>query len=86
MSTVMTTPAHRLRELSRHTTRKCILRMLNPEEHEMTDPKKCAHSACSCIAPDHHKYCSQTCQDAKSLTELVCQCDHPACSSEALKA
>jgi hypothetical protein len=51
----------------------------------MTATNKCAHAVCSCIAPENHKYCSQTCQDAKSVTELVCQCDHPACSSEALK-
>jgi metallothionein len=51
----------------------------------MTEAKKCAHPACNCVPAEHHKYCSQTCQDAKSLTELVCQCDHPGCRSEALK-
>ncbi len=51
----------------------------------MTEPKKCAHPACGCVASDHQKYCSQTCQDAKNLTELSCQCDHPGCRGEALK-
>ena len=36
----------------------------------MTETKKCAHPACGCIASDHQKYCSQTCQDAKNMTEL----------------
>ena len=48
----------------------------------MTETKKCAHPACGCIAADHQKYCSQTCQDAKNLTELSCQCDHPGCRGE----
>jgi metallothionein len=52
----------------------------------MTEKKKCAHPACSCTAPDTQKYCSQTCQDAKNVTELACQCDHPGCRGEALKA
>jgi hypothetical protein len=51
----------------------------------MPETKKCAHPACGCIAPDHQKYCSQTCQDAKNLTELSCQCDHAGCRGEALK-
>jgi metallothionein len=51
----------------------------------MSDKKKCAHPACSCIPPEHHVYCSQNCQDTKSMTELVCQCDHPGCQGEALK-
>jgi hypothetical protein len=52
----------------------------------MTDVKKCAHPACNCIPPDKQKYCSEVCEDAKGITELTCQCDHPACQGEALKA
>jgi hypothetical protein len=51
----------------------------------MTERKKCAHPACTCATSDNQKYCSQTCQDAKNLTELVCQCDHPGCGGETLK-
>jgi hypothetical protein len=56
-----------------------------PEETFMTHHKKCGHPACSCVPAENQMYCSQTCQDAKNLTELVCQCDHPGCTSEALK-
>jgi hypothetical protein len=45
----------------------------------MTGTKKCAHPACSCIAPDKQKYCSQICQDSKNVTALACHCDHPGC-------
>jgi hypothetical protein len=51
----------------------------------MSDVKKCAHPACSCVPAENHTYCSQVCQDAKNVTELVCQCDHPGCRGEALK-
>ena len=49
------------------------------EEARMTGTKKCAHPACSCIAPDKQKYCSQICQDSKNVTALACHCDHPGC-------
>ena len=51
----------------------------------MAGTKKCAHLACSCIAPDKQKYCSQTCQDSKNVTALACHCAHPECGEEALK-
>jgi metallothionein len=51
----------------------------------MAGTKKCAHPACSCIAPDKQKYCSQICQDSKNVTALACHCDHSACRGEALK-
>lgn len=57
-----------------------------PKEIFMSTPKKCAHEACSCIAADGKKYCSETCEAAKDVTELACQCNHPGCSGEALKA
>jgi hypothetical protein len=49
------------------------------------ETKKCAHPACSCIAPEGKKYCSEVCEDAKSMTELTCQCEHPACTGSKLK-
>ena len=52
----------------------------------MAEVKKCAHPACTCIPPEKQKYCSEVCEDAKNMTELTCQCDHPACRGEALKA
>jgi hypothetical protein len=45
----------------------------------MTDPKKCAHPACRCIAPEGKKFCSQMCEDAKNVTALTCHCAHSAC-------
>jgi hypothetical protein len=51
----------------------------------MSESKKCAHPACSCIAPAGKAYCSASCEDAKNLTELVCQCQHPGCRGEQLK-
>jgi hypothetical protein len=46
----------------------------------MSEPKKCAHASCSCIVTDGKTYCSQICEDSKDVTELSCDCDHPACS------
>ena len=51
----------------------------------MISKSKCAHPACNCIPDYAEKYCSATCADAKDLTELACQCDHPVCRGEALK-
>jgi hypothetical protein len=52
----------------------------------MTAATKCARPACNCVAADGKKYCSETCGDAKGVTELTCQCQHTACQSQALKA
>jgi hypothetical protein len=52
----------------------------------MSETKKCAHPTCDCIPPEKQKYCSEVCEDAKNITEFTCQCDHPACRGEALKA
>jgi metallothionein len=45
------------------------------------DSKKCAHPACACVAGQHDKYCSQSCKESADLTEIACQCGHPACES-----
>ena len=47
----------------------------------MTDPKKCAHTACACFAKEGEKYCSQYCQDAKDVTSIACDCGHPGCEN-----
>jgi metallothionein len=52
----------------------------------MSEIKRCAHPACSCVPPEGEAYCSTNCQDAKDLSELACQCDHPGCQGEMLKA
>lgn len=52
----------------------------------MEKVKKCKHAGCSCMAPDGNDYCSQTCKDSKNVIELTCQCRHPQCSGEQLKA
>jgi len=52
----------------------------------MTATSKCARPACSCVPPEGKKYCSATCADAKGMTELSCQCQHPACQGQALKS
>jgi len=52
----------------------------------MSATKKCDHEACSCMATDGKKYCSETCEAAKDVIELACQCQHAGCKGEALKA
>jgi hypothetical protein len=51
----------------------------------MSTTTKCAHPACSCLALQGKSYCSDTCERAKDLTELTCQCQHPECRGELLK-
>ncbi len=46
--------------------------------------EKCAHAACTCIAPEGQKYCSQFCQDSIGTTTLQCDCGHPGCERQAL--
>jgi hypothetical protein len=46
----------------------------------MSESKKCANTACSCTVPADKKYCSQMCEDSKSVTSIKCDCKHPACS------
>jgi hypothetical protein len=51
----------------------------------MSTKNKCAHPACNCIPPEGKSYCSDSCESAKDLTELACQCQHPECQGELLK-
>lgn len=48
----------------------------------MSEQKKCAHASCSCNVAEGQKYCSQICEDSTSITELGCDCKHPACTGE----
>ena len=48
----------------------------------MSDTNKCAHPMCKCTVSKDGKYgayCSDHCQEAKSLTEVKCDCKHPEC-------
>jgi len=45
----------------------------------MSEPKKCAHTACSCICTDGKKYCCQICEDSHQYTSFKCDCKHPEC-------
>jgi hypothetical protein len=51
----------------------------------MKNTAKCAHRACNCVPAEGNKYCSDTCADAKRVTEITCQCQHPGCQGEKLK-
>ena len=51
----------------------------------MNASKECAHPACNCALGYGQQYCSETCADAKNVTELACQCQHPACQGAVLK-
>jgi hypothetical protein len=51
----------------------------------MNPTTKCARPACNCVPATGQKYCSETCSDARGVTELTCQCQHPACQGEELK-
>jgi len=48
------------------------------------EPNKCAHDGCSCNVPDGEKYCSMTCERAKDVTTIACECGHPECKSAVL--
>lgn len=52
----------------------------------MSGTQKCAHPACSCQGQAESKYCGTKCEMAKDVTELACQCSHPGCKGEQLKA
>jgi hypothetical protein len=44
--------------------------------------EKCAHPACECQVEkggQFGKYCSERCKIKGDITELRCDCGHPAC-------
>ena len=65
--------------------RKCKRNARHKGVDLMNAPSKCARPACNCIPADGKKYCSEVCADAKAVTELTCQCQHPQCHGEKLK-
>ncbi len=48
-----------------------------------TTPKKCANAACTCLAPEKKKYCSDHCEGIGNKMEIVCGCRHPDCGGKA---
>ena len=40
---------------------------------------KCSHPACNCRAKEGSTYCSTYCETKADVTEIVCECGHPAC-------
>jgi hypothetical protein len=52
----------------------------------MTDAKKCANPACSCVPADKDKFCSAHCEGTKGSTEIGCQCGHASCRGDIFKA
>ncbi len=51
----------------------------------MSDVKKCANPACSCVPADKERFCSTHCESMKGATEVMCQCGHSGCSGNAMK-
>ena len=48
----------------------------------MEKATKCANPACQCMVTSggqYGKYCSDHCREVKGVTELRCDCKHPAC-------
>ncbi len=52
----------------------------------MDKVKKCKHAACNCVPADGKPFCGDVCKNAKNVTELMCQCNHPECKGEPLRA
>lgn len=50
------------------------------KESRMSDPKKCAHSACTCMTTE--TYCSTYCEENKDTVEIACKCGHAGCDGE----
>jgi len=49
----------------------------------MNVAKKCANPACTCIPPDHEKYCGMHCEALRGSAEIMCKCGHPECGGGA---
>jgi hypothetical protein len=52
----------------------------------MSEAKKCANPACSCIPPNNEKYCSAHCEALIDTVEVMCQCGHDHCGGVATPA
>jgi metallothionein len=53
------------------------------KEIHMSDQKKCANPACSCVPANKEKFCSAHCEGLKGSTEVMCDCGHPGCIATA---
>jgi metallothionein len=52
----------------------------------MAEAKKCEHASCTCTVSGKDKYCSARCEAAGDKVEVACECGHPGCRGEILKA
>lgn len=43
-------------------------------------PNKCANPACNCVAANDSDYCSAYCEGVGKTPNVVCNCNHPACT------
>ena len=49
---------------------------------DLTRIRRCAHPACKCLVQKDGpfgKYCSEHCKESADISELRCECRHPAC-------
>ncbi len=48
----------------------------------MSDPKKCAHTLCSCTVTGDAKYCSKSCETntGDGIGTIACDCAHSGCA------
>jgi hypothetical protein len=51
----------------------------------MFHPKKCANMACTCIAPEKKKFCSDHCEGIGSKMEILCLCGHADCGAATIE-
>ena len=47
----------------------------------MFHSKKCANMACTCLAPEKKKFCSNHCEGIGSKMEILCLCGHADCGA-----
>lgn len=52
----------------------------------MSEEKKCANPACTCIPPKGDKFCGAHCEGLKGTVEVSCQCGHTSCGGDILRA
>ncbi len=52
----------------------------------MDKTRKCKHAGCGCVTTDGKDYCSDRCKDTKKIMEITCQCNHPECKGQELRA
>jgi hypothetical protein len=51
----------------------------------MFGPRKCANMACTCLAPEKKKYCSDHCEGMGSKMEIMCLCGHADCGAAVIQ-